>query len=69
MFAVLVGVLSVVPTVLISGGLDTTVLGAQLIVIAATVTKLLANPLVNALIERYLPFLAAVPPQGGRHSV
>ncbi|AXQ65144.1 hypothetical protein SEA_SCHMIDT_22 [Gordonia phage Schmidt] len=56
--AALVGLVSLVPTVLATSGLDESVLGAQAIVVTGAVTKVLNLPGVNAWIERYLPFLA-----------
>ncbi|QIS21250.1 hypothetical protein [Nocardia terpenica] len=60
-FAVIVAVVSLIPTVLATSGLDHTVYGAQLVAVAAAVTKVLALPAVNDFIERFLPFLAAQP--------
>ncbi|AUM18215.1 MULTISPECIES: hypothetical protein [Rhodococcus] len=60
-FAVLIGVLSVIPTFMATSGLDSTVVGAQVVVVTGAVTKALAHPMVNALIARYAPWLAAEP--------
>ncbi|MBF6330870.1 hypothetical protein [Nocardia transvalensis] len=63
-FAVFVAVLSLIPTVLATSGLDHTVYGAQIVAVAAAVTKVFALPGVNDFIEKFLPFLAAEPQAG-----
>ena len=57
-FAVALGVLSLIPTVLATTDLDETVLGAQVIAVTAAVTRVLALGPVHEFIERFLPFLA-----------
>lgn len=66
-FAVLVSLASLIPTILATTDLDATVLGAQVLVVAGAVTKVLALPGVNKFIEDFLPFLAAEP-SVGKHS-
>ncbi|KZM68483.1 hypothetical protein AWN90_11480 [Nocardia terpenica] len=60
-FAVMVAVLSVIPTALMTANLDNTVLGAQVIAVAAAVTRILSLPAVNQLIDQFAPFLSARP--------
>lgn len=66
-FAVIVSLLTLIPTVLATTDLDVTVLGAQVLGVTAAVTKVLALPGVNKFIEDFLPFLAAQP-SAGRHA-
>ncbi|MEU2002075.1 hypothetical protein ACH47B_13385 [Rhodococcus sp. NPDC019627] len=66
-FAVLVSLVTLVPTILVTTDLDATVLGAQVLVVAGAVTKVLALPGVNKFIEDFVPFLAAEP-SVGKHS-
>lgn len=66
-FAVVVALLSVVPVVLATAGLSASVVGAQVLVVTAAVTRVLALPEVNLFIERFVPWLAAEPVEGGRH--
>lgn len=68
-FAVLIGLASVLPVVLATTGLDTTVYGAQVLAVAAAVTRVLALPAVNQFITVWLPWLAAAPSAPtGRHA-
>ncbi|MBF6333452.1 hypothetical protein [Nocardia transvalensis] len=60
-FAVTVAVLSLIPTMLATAHLDTTVVGAQVIAVAAAVTRILSLPAVNQLIDQFAPFLSARP--------
>ena len=61
-FAVALGVISVVPDVVTTAHVDHTFAGAQAIVVAGAVTRVLALPSVERFLQRYAPVLAAVPP-------
>jgi len=51
--------LSLLPTIAAVGHVDTVAWVAQVLAVAAGVTRILAIPGVNALIQRYAPWLAA----------
>ncbi|RJO79302.1 hypothetical protein D5S18_02935 [Nocardia panacis] len=59
--AVLVALLSVIPVLLTTTGVDQTVYGAQVLAVTALITRLMALPAVDAVIETYAPWLAARP--------
>ncbi len=59
--AVLVALAVVAPEVLAGLHLDTTVVGAQVLVVAGGITRVLALPGVEAFLGRWLPWLAASP--------
>jgi hypothetical protein len=59
----ILGLLTLLPYILVGAHLDGTVLGGQALVVATTVTRILAIPAVNAWLTEYLPALAAAPPQ------
>jgi hypothetical protein len=61
--AAAVGLLSLLPWILASAQVDNTVLGAQTVAVAGAVTRILANPAVNAWVMQYLPWLAPAPRQ------
>lgn len=60
--AVAVALLPLIPEIIADLHLGSTATGAQTIVIAAGVTRLLARKDVEALLHRYAPWLAAQPP-------
>jgi hypothetical protein len=62
-FAGLLALVSLLPYILGAAHVDTTVWGAQALVVSAGVTRVLAFPGVNAWLTEYLPFLAAAPRQ------
>lgn len=61
--AALVGALSLLPTIAVTAGIDTVPAVAQAVVVAGAITRVLANPAVDAWLRRYLPWLAAAPEQ------
>lgn len=65
--AVGVGLLPLLPEILGGLHLDTYAIGGQVLGIAAGITRLLADPRVEALLHQYAPWLAAqpVPATGG----
>ena len=58
-----VALLTVVPFIVVSGHFETVPGVAQLLVVSAAVTRVLAIPAVNAWLTEYLPWLAAAPRQ------
>ena len=60
--AVGVGLLPLLPEILGGLHLDSYAIGGQVLVIAAGITRLLANPSVEVLLHQYAPWLAAQPP-------
>ncbi|MFI6333179.1 hypothetical protein ACIBBG_33505 [Micromonospora chersina] len=61
-FAGVVALLSLLPTVAAVAGVDAVPLIAQTLTVAAAVTRVLAIPGVDAWLRRYLPWLATTPP-------
>lgn len=59
--AVALGVVSLLPETLTSTHLDHTAAGAQAIVVAGAITRVLALPSVEAFLQKFLPFLSAAP--------
>ncbi len=56
----LIGLAAAMPLIVSSSGLPETAAGVgAALAISATITRLMAHPVVNALIATYLPFLAA----------
>lgn len=62
-FAAVVALATLLPWLLAGAHLDSTALGAQAIVVAGAVTRLLALPAVNGFLTEYVPWLAATPRQ------
>jgi hypothetical protein len=62
--AVGVGLLPLLPEILGGLHLDSYAIGGQVLVIAAGITRLLANPAVETLLHQYAPWLAAQPAAG-----
>ncbi|WDZ84005.1 hypothetical protein [Micromonospora cathayae] len=60
-FAAVVALLSLLPTIAAVAGVDAVPLVAQAIAVAAAVTRVLAIPGVDAFLRQYLPFLASAP--------
>jgi len=60
-FAAVVALLSLLPTIAAVAGIDAVPLIAQAIAAAAAVTRVLAIPGVDDFLRRYLPFLASAP--------
>ncbi|SCG15534.1 hypothetical protein GA0070610_1768 [Micromonospora echinofusca] len=60
-FAATVAALTLLPTVAVAGGIDTFPAVAQVVAVAAAITRVLALPGVEDFLERFLPFLAAAP--------
>lgn len=60
-FAAVVALLSLLPTIALAAGVDDVPLIAQVLVVAAAVTRVLAIPGVDAFLRQYLPFLASAP--------
>ncbi|MET8352637.1 hypothetical protein [Micromonospora sp. NPDC005206] len=60
-FAGTVAGLSLLPTIAVAGGIDTVPAVAQVVGVAAAITRVLALPGVESFMERFLPFLAAAP--------
>lgn len=56
-----IGLLSLLPELLAGAGLDHTAYGAQALVVAGAVTRVLAIPAVDAWLRQYVPWLAAAP--------
>jgi len=56
-----VALLTLLPTIAAVGHLNTVTWVSQLLVVAATVTRVLAIPGVDAWLKQYLPFLSATP--------
>jgi hypothetical protein len=53
---------SLVPVVLIGAHLDATAAGAQVIVVGATITRVMAIPAVEQFLQNWAPWLSAHPP-------
>lgn len=60
-FAAVVALLSLLPTIAAVAGIDAVPLVAQAVTVAAAVTRVLAIPGVDAFLRQYLPFLASAP--------
>ncbi|NLU77792.1 hypothetical protein HCA58_05150 [Micromonospora sp. HNM0581] len=60
-FAVTVALLSLLPTIAVAGGVDDVPAVAQVLGVAAAVTRVLALPGVEAFLQRFLPWLASAP--------
>lgn len=60
-FAVLVALATLVPLVLNDTGMPASALGAQVVVVAGLITRVLAMPAVNAFLTSFAPWLAASP--------
>jgi hypothetical protein len=63
LFALLVAIATVVPYVVTGAGLDATAIGAQVVVVATTTTRVLAIPQVNTFLQQWVftSWLAAAP--------
>jgi hypothetical protein len=61
-FAILVGVLPVIPQILAGANLNNTEFGLQVGAYAVTVTRILALPAVDAWMKRNVSWLATSPP-------
>lgn len=62
--AALVALLVIAPQIIMEAGLHETAYGAQALAVMGAVTRVLAMPAVEAWLRRYLPWLAAEPPDG-----
>ncbi|MFU8849452.1 hypothetical protein ACNAW0_00435 [Micromonospora sp. SL1-18] len=60
-FAAVVALLSLLPTIAAVAGVDAVPLVTQALVVTGAVTRVLAIPGVDAWLRRYLPFLASAP--------
>ncbi|WFE47629.1 hypothetical protein [Verrucosispora sp. WMMD1129] len=60
-FAVAIGLLSLLPTIALAAGVDDVPLIAQALGVAAAVTRVLAIPGVDAWLREYVPWLASAP--------
>lgn len=60
-FAAAVALLSLIPVIAMTAGIDTVPAIAQLLVVAGAVTRILALPDVERFLELYIPWLAASP--------
>ncbi|MBL6280142.1 hypothetical protein JMF97_28670 [Micromonospora fiedleri] len=60
-FAVTVALLSLLPTIAVAGGIDDVPAVAQVLGVAAAITRVLALPGVEAFLQRFLPWLASAP--------
>jgi hypothetical protein len=60
-FAAVVALLSLLPTVAAATGIEAVPLVAQALAVAAAVTRVLAIPGVDDFLRQYLPFLASAP--------
>jgi predicted Kef-type K+ transport protein len=60
--AVAVGLLPLLPEILAGLHIDSYAVAGQVLVIAAGITRVLANPQVETLLHQYAPWLAAQPP-------
>ncbi|MEV0430402.1 hypothetical protein [Micromonospora sp. NPDC050495] len=60
-FAAVVALLSLLPTIAAVAGIEAMPLVAQALAVAAAVTRVLAIPGVDDFLRRYLPFLASAP--------
>lgn len=61
LFAAVVALASLVPTILATTGLDGWAYATQVAAVAAGITRLMALPGVNDFIARFVPWLAAEP--------
>lgn len=64
MAAALVAALVIAPQIITEAGLDETVYGVQALAVIGVVTRILAVPGVEAWLRRFVPWLAAEPPEG-----
>ncbi|WP_207921298.1 hypothetical protein [Micromonospora sp. KC721] len=60
-FAAVVALLSLLPVVAVTAGIDTVPAVAQIIGVAAAVTRILALPSVDNFLKQFLPWLASAP--------
>ncbi|WLS43294.1 hypothetical protein Q3V37_17910 [Micromonospora profundi] len=60
-FAAVIALLSLLPTIAAAAGIEAVPLVAQALAVAAAVTRVLAIPGVDDFLRRYLPFLASAP--------
>ncbi|MDG4796960.1 hypothetical protein [Micromonospora sp. WMMD1082] len=60
-FAAVIGLLSLLPTIALAAGVDDVPLIAQALGVAAAVTRVLAIPGVDAWLREYVPWLASAP--------
>lgn len=60
-FAAVVALLSLLPMIAATAGVDTVPAVAQFLAVVATVTRVLASPAIEGFLKQYLPFLAAEP--------
>lgn len=58
-FAAVVALLSLLPTIALVGHVDTVAWVSQLLAVAAAITRVLALPGVNDWLRRFVPWLAA----------
>lgn len=63
-FAATVALLSLLPVIAATAGVDTVPAIAQVLVVAGAVTRVLALPGVERFLELYVPWLAASPIEG-----
>ncbi|BCJ61612.1 hypothetical protein [Micromonospora endophytica] len=63
-FAAVIGLLSLLPTIALAAGVDDVPLIAQALGVAAAVTRILAIPGVDAWLRQHLPWLASAPADG-----
>ncbi|MBM4498224.1 hypothetical protein [Prescottella equi] len=68
-FAAVVGLASLIPTVILASGVPPEGLAAQAVAVCAAITRVLADPRVNLFMTRFLPWLSASPADTstGRH--
>lgn len=66
-FAVAVALLSLLPVIAATAGIETVPAVAQVLVVAGAVTRVLALPGVEQFLERFVPWLAASPAAGRDH--
>lgn len=59
--AAVIGALTLIPVVAITAGVDTVPAVAQVVAVAAAVTRVLALPAVDGWLRTYVPWLAAAP--------
>jgi hypothetical protein len=60
-FAAVVGLLSLLPVIAITAGVNDAALVVQVLAVTGAVTRVLALPGVNMWIERFIPWLAPAP--------
>lgn len=63
-FAAAVALLTLLPVIAMTAGIDTVPAIAQVLVVAGAVTRVLALPGVERFLEVYIPWLAASPVEG-----